>query len=131
MTADSTRLWDPYDKGCPTRDVLDRIGDKWTVLILGELSDGAPRRFTALRRRIVGVSEKMLTQTLRNLERDGLVQRTIYPVIPPHVEYHLTPLGQTLRAPVAALERWSREHMDDILAARASYAMKSGKSAAQ
>ncbi len=114
--------WDPRFPGCPTREVLDRIGDKWSVLVVGELADGAPHRFTVLKRRVAGVSEKMLTQTLRGLERDGLVRRTVYPVVPPRVEYQLTALGETLRAPIAALERWSVDHMDDVIAARASYA---------
>jgi len=122
----ATPRWDPYAKACPTRAVLDRIGDKWTVLVVGELTDGAPRRFTALKRRIAGVSEKMLTQTLRGLERDGLVRRTVYPEVPPRVEYQLTALGETLRAPIAALERWSLDHMDDVLAARASHAQTAG-----
>jgi DNA-binding HxlR family transcriptional regulator len=113
--------WDVYASGCPSRDVLDRIGDKWTVLVIGELAEAGPRRFTALRRRLDGVSEKMLTQTLRTLERDGLVLRTVYPEVPPRVEYELTSLGQTLRDPLVALKRWSIEHMQEILAARASY----------
>jgi DNA-binding HxlR family transcriptional regulator len=122
--ADPERPWDPYDEGCPTREVLDRIGDKWTVLIISALADGAAHRFSELRRRISGVSEKMLTQTLRGLERDGLVQRSVYPVVPPRVEYRLSDLGETLRVPIAALEQWSVAHMDDILAARSSYATK-------
>jgi DNA-binding HxlR family transcriptional regulator len=112
---------DPYSRDCPSRQVLDRIGDKWTVLVLGELGQAGPRRFTMLRRRLTGVSEKMLTQTLRSLERDGLVLRTVYPAVPPHVEYELTPLGETLREPLAALKQWSVEHVPEILAARASY----------
>lgn len=119
-------VWDPYLKGCPTREMLDRIGDKWTVLVIGELSDGGPRRFTVLKRRLGGVSEKMLTQTLRGLERDGLVQRTVFPVIPPHVEYQLSALGCTLRGPIAALENWAVDHMDEVVAARDSYATSTG-----
>ena len=111
--------YDPYADGCPSRALLDRIGGKWTVLVLGELSDGAPHRFTVLRRAVAGVSEKMLTQTLRNLEADGLVVRTVHPEVPPRVEYQLTALGVTLREPLAALQRWSVEHMDEVLAARA------------
>jgi DNA-binding HxlR family transcriptional regulator len=98
MTTEAVKKsWDPYASGCPSRDVLDRIGDKWTVLVLSELADAGPRRFTALRNRLAGVSEKMLTQTLRALERDGLVTRTVYPTVPPRVEYELTTLGETLR----------------------------------
>lgn len=111
--------YDPYAQGCPSRGLLDRIGSKWTVLVLGQLSDGEPHRFTALRRAIAGVSEKMLTQTLRSLEADGLLVRTVHPEVPPRVEYQLTPLGITLREPLAALQRWSVQHMDEVRAARA------------
>ena len=114
--------WNPYVQGCPSREVLDRIGDKWTVLILLALDDDAPRRFTELRRRVGGISEKMLTQTVRGLERDGLVVRTVYPVVPPRVEYTLTDLGRTLLEPLRAIESWSLAHMDDILRARDAYA---------
>ncbi|MFC4467341.1 winged helix-turn-helix transcriptional regulator [Streptomyces xiangluensis] len=113
--------WDPYERGCPSRELLDRIGDKWTVLVLGELADGRARRFSALRARLSGVSEKMLTQTLRHLERDGLVTRTLYPMVPPRVEYQLTPLGQTLRTPLTALRQWAVNHMAEVEAARAAY----------
>ena len=112
--------WDPYARGCPSRDLLDRIGDKWTVLVLGELKHGACR-FTQLRKRLSGVSEKMLTQTLRALERDGLVHRTVYPAVPVRVEYALTPLGQTLREPLKTLTDWSVQHIADVLAAREEY----------
>lgn len=112
--------WDPYTRDCPTREALDRIGDRWSVLIIGTLTTG-PRRFSELSRRIDGISQKMLTQTLRGLERDGLVRRTVYPVIPPHVEYELTDLGMTLCSPLAALEAWARDHMDRIVEARAQY----------
>jgi DNA-binding HxlR family transcriptional regulator len=96
---------DPYMANCPSREVLDRIGDKWSVLILGQLGDG-PRRFTELARAIEGVSQKMLTQTLRGLERDGLVTRTVHASVPPRVDYELTRLGRTLSAPLHALEAW-------------------------
>ncbi|WP_051950590.1 winged helix-turn-helix transcriptional regulator [Actinacidiphila yeochonensis] len=112
---------DPYARGCPSRELLDRIGDKWTVLVLGELTDGLPRRFSALRDRLAGVSEKMLTQTLRHLERDGLVTRTLYPTVPPKVEYRLTPLGDTLREPLRALRQWTVDHMAEVDAARTAY----------
>lgn len=115
------RAWDPYARGCPSRELLDRIGDKWTVLLLGELADGHPHRYAALRDRVDGVSEKMLTQTLRHLEQDGLVARTVYPQVPPRVEYILTPLGHTLRSPLAALRRWSVQHVDDVVEARERY----------
>jgi DNA-binding HxlR family transcriptional regulator len=112
---------DPYARGCPSRDLLDRIGDKWTVLVLGELGKHGACRFTQLRKRLSGVSEKMLTQTLRALERDGLVRRTVYPAVPVRVEYALTPLGQTLREPLRTLTEWSVRHIDDVLAAREEY----------
>jgi DNA-binding HxlR family transcriptional regulator len=116
-----TSSWDPYARGCPSRDLLDRIGDKWTVLVLGELARHEPCRFTQLRKRLSGVSEKMLTQTLRALERDGLVHRTVYPAVPVRVEYALTPLGQTLREPLKMLTDWSVRHIDQVLAAREEY----------
>ncbi|MFJ9820352.1 winged helix-turn-helix transcriptional regulator [Streptomyces sp. NPDC101151] len=118
--------WDPYASGCPSREVLDRIGDKWTVLVLGELAESGAKRYTALRRKLDGVSEKMLTQTLRALERDGLVRRTIHPEIPPRVEYEITELGATLREPLRALKLWSIDHMNEVLAARAVYDRRIG-----
>src|SRR5512145_3007998 len=99
-------IYNVYNSHCPTRVVLDRIADKWTVLVLG-LLDGGPRRFSDLQRRIDGISQKMLTQTLRELERDGLISRTVYPVVPPHVEYALTPLGRTLHSTIQALVTWT------------------------
>ncbi|MCO5973852.1 winged helix-turn-helix transcriptional regulator [Actinoallomurus soli] len=116
-----TTSWDPYERGCPSRDVLDRIGDKWTVLVLGELGRHGVCRYTQLRKQLSGVSEKMLTQTLRALERDGIVRRTVYPTVPARVEYALTPLGQTLREPLRALTEWSTRHIAEVLAAREEY----------
>ena len=114
---DPVRPFDPYARNCPTRALLARIGDRWTVLVVGSLADG-PLRFSQLARRVDGVSQKMLTQTLRALEADGLVTRTQYPEIPPRVEYELTAVGHTLRAPLQALEDWATEHMPQVLAAR-------------
>ena len=111
---------DPYAAGCPSRQVLDRIGDRWTVLVVGSLSQG-PLRFSELARRIEGISQKMLTQTLRGLERDGLVVRTVHPEVPPRVEYELTRVGATLIEPLDALDAWAREHLPVIEAARAAY----------
>ena len=111
---------DVYAKDCPSRQVLDRIGDTWSVLIVGSLADG-PRRYTSLARRIEGVSPKMLTQTLRGLERDGLLTRTVHPVVPPRVDYELTKLGRSLLDLVGALESWAETHMDEVFAARAGY----------
>lgn len=118
---ETTSSRDPYERGCPSRGLLDRIGDKWSILVLGELGQNGTARFTQLRKRLSGVSEKMLTQTLRALERDGLVRRTVYPEVPVRVEYTLTPLGQTLREPLKALTAWSMEHTTDVLAARDEY----------
>ncbi len=109
-----------YAAACPTRQVLDRIGDKWTALVIGLLEEG-PQRFSALRRSIGGISQKMLTQTLRSLERDGLVSRTVYPEVPPRVEYELTPLGETLCAPLAAIRNWAEAHIDEVTAAQDRY----------
>ena len=111
---------DAYSVDCPGRQTLDRIDDRWTILVFGAPADG-PRRFTELARRIEGVGQKMLSQTLRGLERDGLVTRTVHATVPPRVDYELTPLGRTLSGPIAALEQWARDHMADVLAARATY----------
>jgi len=117
--------WDPYSRDCPTRAMLDRIGDRWTVLVIGALSSG-PLRFGQLASRIDGVSQKMLTQTLRGLERDGLVTRTVFPQIPPRVEYELTETGHTLQEPLRALERWAAAHMADVLESRDAYDAAAG-----
>jgi DNA-binding HxlR family transcriptional regulator len=111
---------DPYQAGCPTRRILDRIGDRWTVLVVSVLGDG-DARFSELRRRIEGVSQKMLTQTLRGLERDGLVRRTVYPEVPVRVEYALTDAGRTLLEPLRALQKWSIEHLSDVSASQDAY----------
>ena len=112
--------WDPYQRDCPSRRLLDRIGDRWTVLVVGALDRG-PRRFTEIATEVDGISQKMLTQTLRSLERDGFVHRTAYPVVPPHVEYELTDLGRSLQDPLRELERWAIENMDAVVARRAAY----------
>jgi DNA-binding HxlR family transcriptional regulator len=106
---------------CLSRLVLDRIADKWTALIIRVLSDGI-HRYAELQRKIDGISQKMLTQTLRSLERDGLVRRTIYPVVPPRVEYALTPLGRTLIEPLQAICKWSEKHLSELEANRAKAA---------
>src|SRR3954466_3404101 len=106
------------DAQCPSRLILDRIADKWTALIIQVLAKGT-KRYVELQREIGGISQKMLTQTLRSLERDGLVQRTIYPVVPPKVEYSLTRLGRTLIEPLQALCRWSEKHLHELEANRA------------
>jgi DNA-binding HxlR family transcriptional regulator len=111
---------DPYKAGCATRRILDRVGDRWTVLIVGVLGEG-DARFSELRRRIEGVSQKMLTQTLRGLERDGLVRRTVHPEVPVRVEYALTDAGRTLLEPLRALQQWAIEHLPDISASQTAY----------
>lgn len=103
---------------CLSRLILDRIADKWTALIIHVLSDGT-HRYAELHRQIGGISQKMLTQTLRSLERDGLVRRTIFPVIPPRVDYALTPLGRTLIEPLQAICQWSEKHLAELEANRA------------
>jgi DNA-binding HxlR family transcriptional regulator len=109
-----------YAKDCASRQLLDRIGDTWSVLIVGMLGDG-PLRYTELAKRIDGVSPKMLTQTLRGLERDGLITRTVHAVVPPRVDYELTGLGRSLLGLVAQLTAWAEGHIGDVLAARAAY----------
>ncbi len=109
-----------YSGDCPTRQALDRIADKWSTLVIGLLEDG-PRRFSDLQRGIGGISQKMLTQTLRSLERDGLVSRTVYPEVPPRVEYELTELGLTLCEPIAAIRRWAEEHIEAVIRAQVAY----------
>jgi DNA-binding HxlR family transcriptional regulator len=111
---------DPYDRNCATRTVLDRIGDRWTVLVVGALT-GGPMRFSELSRRIDGVSQKMLTQTLRGLERDGLVTRTVHAAVPPKVEYELTESGRTLTGPLSALDAWARQHIEAVMRSRGAY----------
>lgn len=105
---------------CPIRDVLDRLGDRWTLLVLMELQSGT-LRFSAIRKRISDISPRMLAQTLRQLEYDGLIGRTVYPTIPPKVEYALTPLGRSMLKPVGALIAWASDNHDAVRAARAAY----------
>src|SRR5215210_1140358 len=119
----------PFLAACPTRTVLDSIADKWATLIIDLLGEG-PRRFGALQRAIGGISQKMLTQTLRTLERDGLVSRRVYPTTPPSVEYALTPLGQTLTEPLGALTAWAVANIDQVLAARAAFESRGSATAA-
>lgn len=106
------------NSSCASREALDRIADKWTALIIRVLADGT-KRHSELRREIGGISQKMLTQTLRSLERDGLVTRKIHAVVPPMVEYSLTPLGKSLTEPLEAICRWAEKHLPELQAARA------------
>jgi DNA-binding HxlR family transcriptional regulator len=109
-----------YAADCPTRRVLDRIADKWAVLVLG-LLDEEPLRFNALRRRIEGVSQKMLSQTLKSLERDGLVSRRAFATVPVTVEYSITALGRTLAATVDGLRVWAERHIAEVEKAQKHY----------
>jgi DNA-binding HxlR family transcriptional regulator len=108
------------DATCRVRDILDRVGDKWSLTVIAELGR-EPSRFTELKRRVPGISQRMLTVTLRGLERDGLVSRTVYPVVPPRVDYELTDLGRTLLDTVWNLLDWALRHVDDIDRARTDY----------
>lgn len=112
--------WNVYSTDCPTRLVLDRIADKWAVLVLGLLGNG-PVRFNRLRRQIEGISQKMLSQTLKSLERDGLVSRKVTPTVPVTVEYSITPLGETLSATVDGLRIWAETHIEKVLVAQRQY----------
>ena len=112
-----------YHKNCPSRQVLDIIANKWTALVIGQLDNG-PRRFSQLKREIDGISQKMLTQTLRELERNGIVNRTIYAEVPPRVEYELTALGQSLKQPLDQVREWAEQHIDQIYLAQHHYDMR-------
>lgn len=111
---------DLFNARCPTRQVLDRVGDKWAVLVMILLEDG-PLRFNELKRRIEAISQKMLSHTLKSLERDGLVTRTVFPTVPVTVEYALTDLGRTLSRTVDALQVWAEAHIDEVTAAQERY----------
>ncbi|MCW8097414.1 winged helix-turn-helix transcriptional regulator [Streptomyces tauricus] len=111
--------WDTRED-CQVRQILDRVADKWSLLVIA-LLESRRLRFTELRREIDGISQRMLTVTLRQLERDGLVKRTVHPVVPPRVEYELTPLGGTLHATIRSLVTWTEMHQGEIAMARAAY----------
>ena len=111
---------DEHHPDCLVRDVLARVGDKWSVLVIYRLGGGT-RRFSELRRSVDGISQRMLTVTLRGLERDGLVEREVFPEVPPRVEYTLTPLGRSLLEVVGALFHWSDGHTHEVAAARTRY----------
>jgi DNA-binding HxlR family transcriptional regulator len=115
--------YDAFLAACPSRQVLARISDKWVTLILVALA-GGPQRYSDLSRTIAGVSQKMLTQTLRTLERDGLVTRTVTASVPARVDYQLTPLGEGLMPAVNAIKTWAEEHIAQIEASRAAYDRK-------
>jgi DNA-binding HxlR family transcriptional regulator len=106
---------------CHAREMLARVGDKWSVYVIHVLGDAGTLRFNELRSRVDGISQRMLTVTLRGMERDGLVTRTVYPEVPPRVEYALTRLGRTLRQLVRGLVDWSGAHLTEVDSARAAY----------
>ncbi len=129
--ADDLPLWTARPgtddaRQCPVRDVLDRLGDTWSVLVILILSDG-PQRFNALKRAVGDISQRMLALTLRNLERDGLVSRTVLPANPPRVEYALTPLGRSLEAPIGALTEWATTRHATIREARQAFDAANGE----
>jgi DNA-binding HxlR family transcriptional regulator len=119
----SFQAWTDQDlnaQACPVRDVLDHLGDKWSTLLMIALA-GGPLRFGALRRAVPDISQRMLTQTLRDLQRDGLIERRVFPTKPPSVEYSLSPLGTSLQEPLARLVGWAERHHAEIRAARARF----------
>ena len=125
MTAAQQRVhakaeFDAYLAACPSRLLLDRISDKWVTLVICSLEDG-PQRFSEVSRRLAGVSQKMLTQTLRTLERDGLVTRSVTASVPVRVDYALTPLGQSLLEPIKHVKAWAERHVPEVLEAQRGY----------
>ncbi len=131
--AGAKEAYDAFLAGCPSRQLLDRISDKWVALVLAALGSDGPRpgadcagqprsmRYSELSRRLAGVSQKMLTQTLRSLERDGLLTRTVTPTVPVTVSYRLTDLGLSLQYLMCGIKDWAEAHMDEVLANRAEY----------
>lgn len=112
--------WDVMMATCPSRTSLARIANKWTAMIVIALSE-RPMRFTDIQTRVDGISGKVLTDTVRALERDGILARQVFPEVPPRVEYSLTELGQTLIEPLEALRTWAESHIEEVLAARDAY----------
>ena len=117
---------DVLNQNCESRQALELISDKWTALIVYALVDG-PRRHGDLRRTVDGISQKMLTQTLRRMEAEGLVDRDVLDRVPPHVEYSLTPLGRTLEKPLVAICEWAMEHLDELRETRATHSHASAQ----
>lgn len=118
------KAYDAYLETCPSRQLLDRLGDKWVTLVVNALGNGN-MRYSEIARTVAGVSQKMLVQTLRELERDGLVQRTVTPSVPVRVDYALTPLGRSLLRLVGQIKQWAETHMPEIERARARYERRS------
>lgn len=121
MTTNRRPVYDVYSQDCPARLTLDRLADKWTLLLIGRLRGGERLRFNQLRREVQGISQKVLSQTLKKLERDGLVDRQVYATVPPTVEYSLTNLGTTLSETIEHLSRWAESNMPSILKAQQRY----------
>jgi len=117
---DENREFDPYGPGCPSRQLVDRIGSRWTILIIGVLSAG-PARYSEIAAGVAGISPKMLSQTLKALERDGMVTRHAFAEVPPRVVYELTTTGASLRPVLLSVEQWARDNMPAVLAAREVY----------
>ena len=117
---DETCSYERFSADCPARLLFDQIADKWSMMILTVL-DSEPQRFNAIKRRLEGVSQKSLTQTLRRLERNGLIERRVLPTSPVAVEYRMSPLGRTLLQPFRALYRWTKTHMPEVEAARRAF----------
>jgi DNA-binding HxlR family transcriptional regulator len=121
MTTAPVERFNVMKAACPTRQVLRRVGDKWSMLVIAALGDDGTLRFSELSRTIDGITQKMLTQTLRALERDGLVEREVFPTVPVTVQYSLTPLGHSLAEAIGTIRDWAYGHMDEITAARHAY----------
>ena len=124
-TSSSACVGNVFNAGCPSRAVLEVLAEKWALLLIHTLT-GGPTRTSELRRRIDGISEKMLIQTLRRLERSGFVMRRSYPEVPPRVEYSLTPLGASLSEPITTLDRWVERHLDKIALAQRAFDKRIG-----
>ena len=125
---DTNRTGDIFDQSCPARTVLDRIGDRWSVMVLLVLAELKRLRFTQLKSHIEGVTPKVLTRTLRAMERDGLINRHIYAEVPPRVEYDLTQLGTSLLQAVSTIANWSEDNVAEIMKARTKYDRDANKS---
>lgn len=124
--AEARIAYDAYLEACPSRQLLGRLSDKWTTLVINALADG-PHRYAELARTIAGISQKMLTQTLRSLERDGLITRTVTPAVPIRVDYELTAIGRELLTVLSAVKAWSERHIEQVLDAREAYDAKAAE----
>lgn len=125
-TMERPDAYDAFSASCPSRRLLDTIGDKWAALVIVALGLEGPLRYSELSARIEGVSQKMLTQTVRKLERDGLLTRTVTPSVPVRVDYELTPLGRSLLDVIAQIKEWAELHMTQVDQARAAYDAQAG-----